>query len=489
MSHKPIILWLRQDLRLTDNRALEAVLATGAPVLPVYVLDDVAAGGSTPGGRAMGGASRWWLDKSLADLAAAIAKFGGKLILRRGDTRAVLTQLAAETGAVAVHATRAYEPWARRLEDDLHATLADAGVAFRRFGGALLREPEELRTKAGEPFKVYSPLWRALLALGEPRRPSPAPAAITFLAKPPKSDKLSDWALHPKKPDWSAGFGSTWQPGEAGALARLDAFLDRALDDYTEHRNRPDITGTSRLSPHLHFGEISPALCWHRARVAAAGRASAEKGLETFLKEIVWREFSYHLLFHWPDLPQAPFRSEFAHFPWIADGPALQAWQRGLTGYPIVDAGMRELWASGWMHNRVRMIAASFLIKDLMIHWREGERWFWDTLVDADLSSNAASWQWVAGSGADAAPYFRIFNPITQGVKFDPDGAYVRRWVPEIARLPAPLIHEPWTAPALLLHETGIELGRTYPLPIVEHAAARDRALAAFASLKAFKTA
>ncbi len=484
MTVKPIILWLRQDLRLTDNRALEAAAASGGPVLPVYVLDDAVAGEW-----GMGGASRWWLDKSLADLSEQIAARGGKLVLRRGDTRATLLQLAAETGAGAVYATRAYEPWARRLEDGVHAALMDAGVAFRRFGGALLREPEELRTKAGEPFKVYTPMWRALVALGEPRRPSPVPVDIAFVKKAPKSDRLADWSLHPQKPDWSKGFSAAWRPGEAGAVERLDTFLDTALDEYAADRNRPDIVGTSRLSPHLHFGEISPALCWHRARAAAAGRPHAEKGLETFLKELVWREFSYHLLFHWPDLPSAPFRPEFKHFAWGEDASALRAWQRGLTGYPIVDAGMRELWTTGWMHNRVRMITASFLIKDLMIHWHEGERWFWDTLVDADLASNAASWQWVAGSGADAAPYFRIFNPITQGIKFDPDGAYVRRWVPELASLPAPLIHEPWTTPALLLRETGIELGRTYPMPIVDHAAARERALAAFAALKTVKIA
>ena len=256
---------------------------------------------------------------------------------------------------------------------------------------------------------------------------------------------------------------------------------------YSDDRNRPDLPGTSRLSPHLHFGEISAHTCWHRARAAAAMQPKAEKGLETFLKELVWREFSYHLLVHWPDLPEVPFRPEFSAFPWSGDAALLHAWQRGQTGYPIVDAGMRELWATGWMHNRVRMIAASFLVKDLLVPWQDGQAWFWDTLVDADLASNAASWQWVAGSGADAAPYFRIFNPVTQGVKFDPDGVYIRQWVPELARLPAPLIHEPWTAPALVLRQAGVELGKTYPSPIVDHAEARGRALAAFAEIKANK--
>lgn len=482
MPAKPTILWFRNDLRLGDNRALLAAAAAGGPVQPVFVLDDGAAGSWAPGG-----ASRWWLDKSLASLSADIARRGGTLVLRRGDTREVLPRLAAETGAGAVYCTRAYEPWARRLEEELRLALESEGIPLKRYGGALLREPEELRTQAGEPFKVYSPMWRALVALGEPRTPTPAPASIPFARRPPSSERLEDWGLHPSRPDWSAGFSAVWRPGEAGALARLDGFLAAALDGYAVDRNRPDLPATSRLSPHLHFGEISPAVCWHRARAVAATRATAEKGLETFLKELVWREFSYQLLVHWPDLPEAPFRREFAAFPWRADAGALRAWQRGLTGYPIVDAGMRELWATGWMHNRVRMIAASFLVKDMLIPWQDGEAWFWDTLVDADLASNAASWQWVAGSGADAAPYFRIFNPVTQGVRFDPDGTYIRRWVPEIARLPAPLIHEPWSAPGLALAEAGIDLGRTYPRPIVDHAAARDRALAAFQTLKGLK--
>jgi deoxyribodipyrimidine photo-lyase len=483
VTQRPVIVWFRNDLRLEDNRALLAATATGAPLLPVFVLDDAAASAWVPGG-----ASRWWLDKSLAALATDIAAGGGKLVLRRGDAVAALSALAGEIGAAAVYCTRAYEPWASRQESSVKARLEADGIALKRYGGALLREPEELRTKGGDPFKVYSPMWRALIALGEPRTPQPAPQRIAFLAKAPKSERLADWKLHPKKPDWSRGLGERWRPGEAGARQRLDRFLAEALAGYREDRNRPDIEGTSRLSPHLHFGEISPAVCWHRARAVAAAQSAAEAGLETFLKELVWREFSYHLLVHWPDLPEAPFRAEFARFPWVEDNAALTAWQRGRTGYPIVDAGMRELWTTGWMHNRVRMIVASFLVKDLMIPWQRGEAWFWDTLVDSDLASNAASWQWVAGSGADAAPYFRIFNPVTQGQKFDPDGDYVRRWVPELSRLPSELIHEPWTAPALVLAAAGVELGRDYPLPIVEHGAARARALAAFAALKADAT-
>ena len=480
MTEKPIIVWFRNDLRLTDNRALAAAAAAGAPLIALFILDDGAAGAWR-----MGGASRWWLDKSLAALAADIESHGGRLVLRRGNAAAILAELADHCGAAAIYCSRAYEPWARRQEDAVRDALEAAGVAMKRFGGALLREPEELRTKAGEPFKVYTPFWRALVALGEPKLPSAAPAWLAFARSPPRSDRLDEWALHPAKPDWSRRMAAAWTPGEAGALARLDRFLASALTDYAEHRNRPDIEGTSRLSPHLHSGEISPALCWHRARAVAASDPSAEKGLETFLKELVWREFSYHLLAHWPDLPEAPFRPEFAAFPWVDDDRALRAWQRGQTGYPIVDAGMRELWATGYMHNRVRMIAASFLVKDLLVPWQQGETWFWDTLVDADLASNAASWQWVAGSGADAAPYFRIFNPVTQGQKFDPEGTYVRRWVPELTRIQGAAIHEPWAQPALVLRDAGVKLGETYPERLVLHSEARGRALAAFAKLKA----
>jgi deoxyribodipyrimidine photo-lyase len=288
----------------------------------------------------------------------------------------------------------------------------------------------------------------------------------------------------PSKPDWAGGLRDAWQPGEAEARKRLTAFLDGPIGDYAVLRDRPDLAATSRLSPHLHFGEISPAQCWHAASIKS-GKGEA-KGAGTFLRELVWREFSYHLLFHNPDLPDAPFRREFAAFPWARDhGDMLRDWQLGRTGYPIVDAGMRELWTTGWMHNRVRMIAASFLIKNLMIPWQAGEAWFWDTLVDADLANNAASWQWVAGSGADAAPYFRIFNPVTQGLKFDPDGAYVRRWVPELSRLAAPDIHCPWESPATVLAAAGVRLGKTYPHPIVDHRAARLRALEAYEHVKA----
>lgn len=480
MSDRPVVVWFRNDLRLSDHRALAAAVAAGAPLVLIYILDD-----DTPGRWKMGAASRWWLDKSLTALADAIAQRGGTLILRRGVTTKILPALVSECDARAVYFSRAYEPFAVALEDKLKPIFDKADVAFKRYGGALLREPEDVRTKTGDVYKVYTPFWKALSADFTPAKPLAAPKEILPFKKKIASERLRDWALHPTKPDWSKGFAEEWQPGEAGAHARLKTFLKTALKTYTEDRNRPDKPGTSRLSPHLHFGEITPAQCWTAAVHAADATHGADKGGETFLKEIVWREFSNTLLFYWPDLPEEPFRKDFKAFPWRRDAKHLRAWQRGQTGYPIVDAGMRELWHTGYMHNRVRMIVASFLIKHLLVPWQEGEAWFWDTLVDADLANNAASWQWVAGSGADAAPYFRIFNPITQGLKFDPDGAYTRRWVPELAQLPDDALHAPWDASKSTLADAGVILGKTYPHPIVDHAAARTRALAAYDDVKA----
>ncbi len=482
MSTQPVLVWFRNDLRLTDHPALTAALARGSPVVAVFVFDPDAAGAWR-----RGGASLWWLHHALESLAASLDAVGSRLILRRGATADVLAALAAETAATALHFTRGYEPWARDLETGVKTRLEAAGLSVRRFGGALLREPEELRTKAGEPFKVYTPFWRALLALGAPPAPLPAPKKVPPPPSGIESDRLEDWHLLPSRPDWAAGLRETWTPGEDGATQRLKAFLSRRLEGYATTRNLPGVDGTSRLSPHLHFGEISPRTVWHRASSKAKGNPKIDGGLETYLKELAWREFSYHLLVHWPSLPEEPFKPEFAQFPWRDDAGQLRAWQTGQTGYPIVDAGMRELWHTGTMHNRVRMVTASFLVKHLALPWQAGEAWFWDTLVDADLASNAASWQWVAGSGADAAPYFRIFNPVTQGEKFDADARYVRRWVPEIAGLPDDVIHAPWTAPEGLLRAAGVTLGKTYPLPVVDHAAARQRALAGYQAIRAAK--
>jgi deoxyribodipyrimidine photo-lyase len=473
---EPLLLWLRRDLRLADHPALRAALDERRPIIPVYILDD-----ETPGPWKIGGASRWWLAGSLRALGADIEKCGSRLILRRGETSAVLAELSRETGAKAVYFTRGYEPWMVRLEASLADALERSGVACRSFPGHLLNEPEALRNKSGEPFKVFTPYWKAALATEPPPAPLPAPKAIAHPAKWPKSDDLDSWKLEPTKPDWAGGMRKTWTPGEAGARQRLHAFIGEALSGYASGRDTPGVDGTSRLSPHLAFGEISPRQCWHTLH--AAGEDGARKGADAHIRELYWREFSYHLLYYFPHLPNEPFRPAFAAFRWRKDAKALRAWQKGETGYPIVDAGMRQLWAIGWMHNRVRMITASLLIKHLLIPWQTGETWFWDTLVDADLANNSASWQWVAGSGADAAPYFRIFNPVLQGTKFDPDGAYVRRWIPELASLPDAHIHAPWRAPASVLAAAGVTLGKTYPHPIVDHDVARKRALAAYQQL------
>ena len=475
------IVWFRNDLRVADHAALAAAVAgaeaEGGAVLPVFVLDEA-------DGWAPGGASRWWLHHSLRTLAADLGKRGAPLVLRRGRALDLIPRLAAEAKATAVHVGAAAEPASRRIDRALAEALPRQGTALRRHRTTMLFNPDKVRTQSGGPYGVYTPFSRACFALGPPE-PFPAPARIPGAA-PPQSDRLEDWALPPggpgsREPDWAGGLRETWTPGAAGAEARLAAFLKDGLARYGDRRNLPGIASTSALSPHIHFGEISGPTVWHAA-VAAAGNAG--KGLETFLKELLWREFSIHLLWHNPALPDAPLRPEFARMPWREDRAALRAWQRGQTGVPIVDAGMRQLWRTGWMHNRVRMIVASFLAKHLLIPWQEGERWFWDTLVDADLAANSASWQWVAGSGADAAPYFRIFNPVLQGTKFDADGAYVRRFVPELAKLDAAHLHVPWEAPEAALRAAGVVLGQTYPHPIVDLAEGRRRALAAYEAIR-----
>ena len=477
-SEAPSILWLRKDLRLSDRPASTAAVEAGAPVIPVYVLDD-----ETPGAWKPGGASRWWLAQSLRSLESALQAAGSQLILRRGKGIAALSALAEETGAKTIFFTRGYEPYRRPLEARLQDELSKAGVECRRFGGHILFEPEKIANNSGDPFRVYTPFFKAVSARDLPRAPLPAPKSLPAPSKWPRSDRLEAWGLEPAKPGWASGLRESWTAGEQAARKRLLLFIENMLRGYRDRRNIPGVDGTSRLSPHLAFGEIGPHQIW-RAVLTAAEEAGRHDMGEPYLREIVWREFSYHLLFNWPTLPQAPFRAEFAAFPWQPDAGALQAWQRGQTGYPIVDAGMRELWHTGYMHNRVRMIVGSFLVKHLLIPWTAGEAWFWDTLVDADLANNSASWQWIAGCGADAAPYFRIFNPIKQGQTFDPEGDYVRRWVPELAALATDVIHAPWAAPERVLHTAGVVLGKSYPAPIVDHAMARERALAAFKGLK-----
>jgi deoxyribodipyrimidine photo-lyase len=462
-TQTPVILWFRDDLRLSDHAALHAAAETGRPVLPIYILDH-----DSPGQWALGGASRWWLHHSLTSLAASLERIGAYLTLRRGNSVAVLTDLVASTGASDIYTGGLTDPRARQLD----RTVAEATPArLHRMRTTTLFPPDSIRTKTGGAYSVYTPFSKACLALGGPKAPLPAPTRL-HAAPPPASDRLGDWRLLPEKPDWAGGLRDTWTPGEAGAMDRAERFMRSGLADYGERRDLPAGDHTSMLSPHLHFGEISAAQVWHLAYSQPAGQ-----GRETFIREVLWREFSANLLWHNPSLPEAPLRPEFERMPWRDDPAGLKAWQTGRTGVPIVDAGMRQLWRTGWMHNRVRMIVASFLVKHLMIPWQAGEAWFWDTLVDADLASNAASWQWVAGSGADAAPYFRIFNPVLQGQKFDPAGDYVRRFVPELAGLNSRFIHAPWEAPGGSY--------AAYPRPIVDLAAGRERALAAYHRIRA----
>lgn len=468
------IVWFRQDLRCNDNPALAWAAARG-PVVPVYILDNT----PPPAGRPIGGAGQWWLDRSLRRHAETL----GGLVLLRGDPKRLLPELARQVDAQAVAWTRCYEPAAIARDKDLKGALAATGLDVKSFNGQLLHEPWEVKTLSGGPFKVYSAFWRACCkrAVAQPgAQPRFKLADIAGIG-----DRLDDWGLAPRNPDWAAGWDSLWTPGEIGASARLEGFLANGLAGYAELRDRPDRPNISRLSAHLHWGEISPRTIWTRVQHAAAGGDVPARDAEKFLAEIGWREFATHLLYHFPELPERNWRPEFDAYPWRDSASDLKAWQRGRTGYPMVDAGLRELWATGFMHNRVRMIAASFLIKHLRIDWRQGERWFWDTLLDADLANNAASWQWVAGSGADASPYFRIFNPVTQGRKFDPEGHYVRRWCPELARLPNDVLHAPFEAPPEVLREAGVELGKTYPHPIVEHRAAREAALRGYDAVKA----
>lgn len=474
----PVIMWFRRDLRLTDNPALAAAVSSGCPVICLYIHDT-----ESKKLRSDGGASLWWLDKSLKALSADIAERGGQLVLRSGNARDVLMHIVEESGAAGVFWNRRYGAQEREMDARIKSELLENSICAQSFNGSLLTEPWTFKTGSGGHYKVFSPYWRTVQANYKPHWPLEAPNDLS--APQIASEDLASWALHPSAPDWSRGFSPEWQPGEEGARKRLALFLDGPISDYSDYRNRPDLTsGTSGLSPHLRFGEISPVTIWRAAQAKIDSGEVNEKSAKVFLSEIAWREFSYVLLFHHPELAACNYNTNFEHMPWRHDAKALKAWQRGQTGYPIVDAGMRQLWATGWMHNRVRMIVASFLTKHLLIHWTKGEEWFWDTLVDACPAANAASWQWTAGSGADAAPYFRVFNPITQGEKFDETGDYVKKWCPELARLPRKFLYSPWTAPELVLREAGVKLGTNYPHPIVDHKEGRARALDAYETMK-----
>ena len=474
------LVWFRLDLRLADNPALDAAVKHKGPVVPVFVWAPDEEAPWEPGG-----ASCWWMHQSLLALQSKLESVGSRLIIRRGETLAALRQVARETGANAIFWNRRYEPAVMARDQIIKQSLRDDGFKVESFNGALLHEPWTIENQSGKPFQVFTPFWKKCLSLPDPTESIRAPKKLPTPAKWPKSLALDELGLEPKI-NWAKDFSEVWQPGEDGARANLDRFLASAFTQYTVQRNHPGVAGTSRLSPHLHFGEITPRQIWNGVKKIASknGMTTASWREAQFLTEIGWREFAHHLLFHFPKTPTEPLRSNFANFPWREDAKMLTAWQRGQTGYPIVDAGMRELWTTGWMHNRVRMIVASFLVKDLLTSWTEGARWFWDTLVDADLAQNTLGWQWTAGCGTEAAPYFRVFNPVSQGKKFDPKGDYVRRWCPELAKLPDEWIHQPWLAPHDVLVRAGLELDRNYPRPIIAHNIAREVALEAFAKTK-----
>lgn len=475
------LVWFRNDLRLADNPALRAAVERGEPVVPIFLHptpDSLNSDDDWP----IGSASRWWLHHSLNQLNASLTAVGNSLTIRVGENLPQLRDLIAETGADCVFWNRRYNPADIETDSALKTQLIDDGIHVESFNGSLLFEPWEIKTKQGNPYQVFTPFSKTHLAAKSDWKPTPAPEAIPKIPKPRaplRSTAIDDLSLLPTIP-WAEGIAEFWEPGENGASALLERFLPKHAGEYVDQRNHPSVDGTSRLAPHLHFGEISPRQAWE----IIANDPARSDGHDAYLRQLIWRDFAHHILFHFPQTPNKPLRDKFARFPWVDDPSALHAWQRGQTGYPIVDAGMRQLWKTGWMHNRVRMIVGSFLTKDLRISWIEGARWFWDTLVDADLANNTMGWQWVGGCGADAAPYFRVFNPTLQGQKFDPDGHYVREWIPEIAELPTKWIHNPWEAPAEELKRAGIEPGDTYPHPMVDHKQARKDALAALATLK-----
>lgn len=464
------IVWFRRDLRLADNPALEIALQSGHKILPLYIYAPEEESPWSPGA-----ASRWWLHHSLKSLDKDLQSFGTRLTILRGSTFSILQQVAKDTKASAVYWNRLYEPALIERDSPIKKMLREFGVIAESYNSSLLNEPWEIKNQQGQPYRVFTPYWRVAKTTFSPNAPTSLPKQLPPSVKY-QSLALEDLNLLPTL-DWDSDFYRNWVPGEQGAHNTLKTFIDTALADYKTERDRPDLTGTSRLSPHLHFGEISPRqIVWeleqHSYHCQNPERWRA--GMDFYVRELGWREFSYHLLFHFPKTIDTPLNPKFLNFPWAEENvEQLNAWRYGRTGIPIVDAGMRQLWRTGWMHNRVRMIVASFLTKNLRQHWLHGARWFWDTLVDAELANNTQGWQWVAGSGADAAPYFRIFNPVTQGERFDPEGNYVRRWVKELENVPTKRIHQPWRDPELLR-------SCNYPAPIVDLAASREAALSAY---------
>lgn len=475
MKTAPTILWFRNDLRLADNAALSAAIELGFPIVPVFIWDPSSNGAWTPGA-----ASKWWLHHALDSLNTSICKLGGSLIFRKGHTLEVLEELIHETGANHVFWNRRYESSLRELDASCKRILTKRGLDVRSFNSALLNEPHEVGTKSGSPYKVYTPYFNTVV--GRPVVPPVTlnKSSIRFSQITPESISINSLELLPSS-NWHRKFEREWKVTEDAAQTCLRDFLDQPIERYQQDRDRPDRKGTSVLSPYLHFGQIGPR------QIVQAIKEKSDLGLEgpkVYLKEIYWREFAYHVLYHFPNTPDMPLQLKYANFPWRYDATLQERWQQGRTGYPIIDAGMRQLLETGWMHNRVRMIVASFLVKHLLQDWKQGARWFWDTLVDADLASNTLGWQWSGGCGADAAPYFRVFNPIIQGKKFDPDGSYVKSFLPELAKLPVKYIHTPWEASTAALKVAGITLDVDYPNPIVDHPRGRARALSAFAAFK-----
>lgn len=478
--NSPVIVWFRLDLRLADNPALTSAIESDCPVIPLYIWSPEEDGKWTPGS-----ASRYWLHHALLSLNSELVAKNSRLILRTGLSLATLKEIINETGADKVYWNRCYEPTAIARDKHIKQSLSEQAITVSSFNSHLLHEPHTIKNKQGKPFKVFTPFWKhyQTLEVHEPLKITKT--KLTVPAKWPVSEKITGFGLVPRI-KWYTTISDTWEINSTVALKRVRTFIRDTMQDYPTYRDCPAIDGISRMSPYLHFGQISARQIWYMVHEyeQKQGRMTLAKAAQSYLRQLIWREFAYHLLFHFPHTPDQPLYEKYKQFPWQKNKKYLTAWQKGLTGYPIVDAGMRELWHTGWMHNRVRMIAGSFLVKDLLIHWREGAKWFWDTLVDADLANNTLGWQWVAGCGADAAPYFRIFNPVTQGERFDPEGDYVKRWVPELSALDIKYIHKPWQAPVEILKQSGITLGKTYPCPVVDHAEARNKALAYYQQIK-----
>jgi deoxyribodipyrimidine photo-lyase len=468
-SKKPVIVWFRQDLRVQDNDALNAAITSNLPIIPLYIKEE-----DSEQKWKMGAASSWWLHYSLINLTQELKKIGLKLIIRKGVCKNILKNILEETSAGTLFWNRCYEPASIKRDSEIKLEISEEGVKVKSFNANLLFEPWDIQNKQNKPFQVFTPFWKSCL-----QNQIKAPAYLkekiynSYVHKL-HTETIDDLKLLPII-TWDAGFKTYWKPGSTHAEIILNDFLKEDVLHYKEKRDRPDIKGVSFLSPYLHFGEISPRMIWQQV----TNRFQSDPQVEPYLRQLGWREFAHHLLYHFPETENMPLRKDFLNFPWKNDTNQLKAWQTGMTGYPLVDAGMRQLWQTGWMHNRVRMVVGSFLVKDLLIDWQLGASWFFDTLVDADLANNTLGWQWVAGCGADAAPYFRIFNPTTQAEKFDPDGTYIRKWVPELSSLPTNWIHKPFSAPENVLRSAGVDLGTTYPRPIVDHAKARDLALEA----------